>query len=65
MVRKGRENDSGRGKRMCKGPGVREAQQEKGSKGDWYEGAQTTGEAGRHGRCATRDVSRTSLLRVS
>ena len=37
----------------------------KGSKGDWYEGAQTTGEAGRHGRCATRDVSRTSLLRVS
>lgn len=37
MVRKGRENDSGRGKRMCKGPGVREAQQEKGSKGDWYD----------------------------
>ena len=37
MVRKGRENDSGRGKRMCKGPGVTEAQQEKGSKGDWYD----------------------------
>lgn len=32
MVRKGRENDSGRGKRMCKGPGVREAQQERGLK---------------------------------
>ena len=50
---------------MCKGPGVREAQQVKGLQVTGMTGAQTTGEAGRYGRCAMRDVSRTSLLRVS